>query len=202
MEQRQDLARLALQQAKQDARWRRGKRVPQRRSRPRSGPVPLQTAFSDLLRERGWVIPALNPLFTAWPAIVGPEIAAHVTVVDVDGVQFIVRADSKAWASQARLLEPQLVARLNHHLDHEAVRTLRVLSPQDPQIPAEKVPLWRRDGLVTTAPASGASNGAQQPSDEEPSTPFYAPPNPPGAPPAEQAVRHLALARARADRRP
>ncbi|MFD6465674.1 DciA family protein [Streptomyces goshikiensis] len=200
MEKRQDLARLALQQAKQDARWRRGKRAPQRRSRPRSGPVLLQTAFSDLLCERGWVIPALNPLFTDWPGIVGPEIAAHVAVVDVDGVQFIVRADSKAWASQARLLEPQIVARLNQHLDHEAVRTLRVLSPQDPKIPAEKVPLWRRAGLVTTEPA-GASNGAQQPSDEETPTPFYAPPNPPGAPSAEQAVRHLALARARADRR-
>ncbi len=201
MEQRQDLARLALQQARQDARWRRGKRAPQRRSRPGSGPVLLQTALSDLLCERGWVIPALNPLITAWLGIVGPEIAAHVAVVDVDGGQLIVRADSKAWASQARLLAPQLVARLNQHLDHEAVRTLRVLSPRDPQFPAEKAPLWRRASLLTTAPA-GASNGAQQPSDEETSTPFYAPPNPPGAPSAEQAVRHLALARARADRRP
>ncbi|MFG2977704.1 DciA family protein [Streptomyces sp. NPDC048331] len=200
MEQHQDLARLALWQARQDARWRRGERASRRRSQPGAGPVLLRKAFSDLLSERGWMIPAVHPLFTSWPDIVGPEIAAHVTVVDVDGGgRFIVRADSKAWASQMRLLAPQLVARLN--LDHAVVRALQVLSPQDPQLPVEKAPLWRRAGLVSGAPASGTSDNTPQPSDGEPSTPFYAPPSPPETPPTAQDVHRLALARARASKR-
>ncbi|MFD7915118.1 DciA family protein [Streptomyces sp. NPDC059752] len=207
MEPHQDLARLALQQARQDARWRRSARVPQRRSRPRSGPVLLQRALSDLVSERGWVIPDLNPLLVAWTAIVGPEIAAHLAVVDIDDGTFIVRADSKAWAAQAQLLAPQLVSRLNQdlNLDHEAVRTLRVLSPQDYRLPAERVPFWQRAGLVNaqSQSAPGPAGGVSQSGDEEPpATPFYAPPSPPDALPAPEAVRLLAQARARASRHP
>ncbi|WP_327732909.1 DUF721 domain-containing protein [Streptomyces nojiriensis] len=203
MERHQDLARLVLQQARQDARWRRSERVPQRRSRPRSGPVLLQRAFSDLVSERGWVIPDLNPLLVAWTAIVGPEIAAHLAVVDIDGGQFIVRADSKAWAAQVQLLAPQLVSRLNQDLDHEAVRSLRVLSPQDYRLPAERVSFWQRAGLVNAQSAPGPAGGVSQSGDEESAaTPFYAPPSPPDALPAPEAVRLLAQARARASRHP
>ncbi|MFD3470646.1 DciA family protein [Streptomyces sp. NPDC058682] len=167
----------------------------------------LQRALFDLVSERGWVIPDLNPLLVAWTAIVGPEIAAHLAVVDIDDGTFIVRADSKAWAARAQLLAPQLVSRLNQDLDldldHEAVRTLRVLSPQDYRLPAERVPFWQRAGLVNAQSAPGPAGGASQSGDEEPAaTPFYAPPSPPDALPAPEAVRLLAQSRARASRHP
>lgn len=203
MEQHQDLARLVLQRARQDARWRRRERVQQRRSRPKSGPVLLERAFSDLVSERGWVIPDLNPLLVTWTAIVGPEIAAHLAVVDIDDGTFIVRADSKAWAAQAQLLAPQLVSRLNRDLNHEAVRSLRVLSPQDYRLPAERVPFWQRAGLVNAQSPPGTAGGVSQSGDEESAvTPFYAPPSPPDALSASEAVRLLAQARARASRHP
>lgn len=201
MEERQDLAMVALRQAKEDARWHRRGRDPNPRRQRRSDPVVLQTAFSELVAERMWVIPTLPPWLTSWPDIVGPEIAAHVTAVDVDGRgRFIVRADSKAWAAQMRLLAPQLVPRINR--EHTAVRTLRVLSPQDPRLPVENVPLQLRAGLVSGVPAPADSDSAPQPGDDEPATPFYAPQLPSDVSSTAQAVRRLALARARAAKRP
>ncbi|MFE9468827.1 DciA family protein [Streptomyces virginiae] len=129
VEQRLDLAQIVLQQARQDARGRRGGGILPRRAWHRSGPASVQTALSELLAERGWTMPARHSLAAAWADIVGPEISAHLLVVDVDGGQLVVRADSKAWANQVRLLEPQLVARLNQHPGLEAVRCLRVLTP-------------------------------------------------------------------------
>ena len=47
-----------------------------------------------------------------------------------------MRTDSTAWATQLRLLAPQLVQRLNQELGHGTVTVIEVLGPH--------LPTWRK----------------------------------------------------------
>ncbi|MFJ6211966.1 DUF721 domain-containing protein [Streptomyces sp. NPDC092296] len=140
-----DLARVALRAAKQQAR-ERGEQVRQKRESKRRGlrsgaradgrdPVPLGAAMRQLIVERGWEAPAaVGGVMGRWPQIVGPEIAAHCVPEHYaeEARELSVRCDSTAWATQLRLLAPQLVARLNTELGHGAVKLIKVHGPAGP----------------------------------------------------------------------
>lgn len=138
-----DLARVALRAAKEQARAR-GTATRQRRNRGglRSGaradgrdPLPLGAAVSRLITERGWEAPAaVGGVMGRWPQLVGPELAQHCEPQRYDEEQRVltVRCDSTAWATQLRLLAPQLVARLNEDLGHGTVASIKVLGPGGP----------------------------------------------------------------------
>jgi predicted nucleic acid-binding Zn ribbon protein len=66
--------------------------------------------------------------------MVGPEVAQHCEPqrYDEDARVLTVRCDSTAWATQLRLLAPQLVARLNADLGQGTVRLIKVLGPGGP----------------------------------------------------------------------
>jgi predicted nucleic acid-binding Zn ribbon protein len=51
-----------------------------------------------------------------WPEIVGSHIAAHCTPVEFDAGVLTVHTDSPAWATELRMLAPQLLAKLNAEL--------------------------------------------------------------------------------------
>ncbi|MEU2395744.1 DUF721 domain-containing protein [Streptomyces sp. NPDC007369] len=193
----QDLAQIALLHARQDARWRRREPSAQQSRRHMSGlgPAVLHEAILELISERGWVIPSLEPLLAHWPAIVGEEIAAHLTAVAFRSGEFVVRADSKAWATQCRILAPHLITRLNQNSPDNPVRTIRVLSPQDPLRPIEHIPAPR-----PASPAEPCAQTAPQQRQRETPTLFYAPPELPDASCPTEQVRLRALARARASR--
>ena len=59
-----------------------------------------------------------------WPQIVGEDLAKHCVPerYDEDERVLTVQCDSTAWATQLRLLAPQLVARLNEDLGHGTVK--------------------------------------------------------------------------------
>ncbi|MFF7648829.1 DUF721 domain-containing protein [Streptomyces sp. NPDC007983] len=140
-----DLARVALRAAKEQARAR-GAAAQQKKQARRGGlrsgaradgrdPLPLGTAINRLITERGWEAPAaVGGVMGRWPQMVGPEVAQHCEPqrYDEDARVLTVRCDSTAWATQLRLLAPQLVARLNADLGQGTVRLIKVLGPGGP----------------------------------------------------------------------
>ncbi|WP_328450473.1 DciA family protein [Streptomyces sp. NBC_00386] len=143
-----DLARVALRAAKEQARAR-GDAAQQKKQARRGGglrsgsgadgrdPMALGAAINRLLTERGWETPAaVGGVMGRWPQIVGDDLANHCVPLryDDDPAERVltVQCDSTAWATQLRLLAPQLVARLNQDLGHGTVRLLKVQGPTGP----------------------------------------------------------------------
>jgi len=100
----------------------------------REDPQPLNAALGGLLSARGWrQQAAMGAVFGNWPEIVGPELAAHTKPESFNDGQLTVLADSDAWATQLRLLAPQLLKRLGQELGAGTVRRLRVRGPAAPR---------------------------------------------------------------------
>jgi predicted nucleic acid-binding Zn ribbon protein len=144
-----DLARVALRAAKEQARAR-GAAAQQKKQARRGGglrsgaradgrdPLPLGAAINRLITERGWETPAaVGGVMGRWPQIVGEDLANHCVPLrydeDPEERVLTVQCDSTAWATQLRLLAPQLVARLNADLGHGTVKLIKVLGPGGPQ---------------------------------------------------------------------
>ncbi|BBC34702.1 UPF0232 protein IQ64_14435 [Streptomyces graminofaciens] len=138
-----DLARVALRAAKEAARAR-GEATQQKKQARRGGglrsgaradgrdPMALGPAINRLITERGWETPAaVGGVMGRWPEIVGEDLARRCVPerYDEDERVLHVRCDSTAWATNVRLLAPQLVARLNEDLGHGTVRLLKVQGP-------------------------------------------------------------------------
>ncbi|MEU9676173.1 MULTISPECIES: DUF721 domain-containing protein [Streptomyces] len=144
-----DLARVALRAAKEQARAR-GAAVQQKKQARRGGglrsgarsdgrdPQMLGSAISRLITERGWETPAaVGGVMGRWPQIVGDDLAKHCVPLRYDDDPaarvLTVSCDSTAWATQLRLLAPQLVARLNADLGQGTVRMIKVVGPGGPE---------------------------------------------------------------------
>ncbi|HET9082526.1 MAG TPA: DUF721 domain-containing protein, partial [Trebonia sp.] len=142
--ERARLAAEALARARADA-WARGERPgagprqqiqPEAPERPgvthsgaassswsarpsRDDPQPLTAAFGGLLSARGWrEKAAVGAVFGHWPDIVGPQLALHTRPESFESGELTVSADSAAWATQVRLMAPQLLKRLGEELGH------------------------------------------------------------------------------------
>ncbi len=151
-----DVAREALAGARTEARrlgFAPGRPLPpadrgagsgRRRSRfdddTRSGAHPderdpqlLGPTLDRLVVERGWETDkAVGGVMGRWPAIVGPQIAAHAVPLSFDDGELVLGADSTAWATQIRLLAPTLLARLAEDLGAGVVTTVTVRGPGGP----------------------------------------------------------------------
>jgi Dna[CI] antecedent, DciA len=105
------------------------------RGRPRrDDPQRLGHAIGGLLDENGWQQrAAIGSVFGRWAEIVGQDLAAHTTPDAFADGELAVTADSTAWATQVRLLAPQLVRRLNAELGDGTVRRVRVRGPAPPR---------------------------------------------------------------------
>ena len=74
----------------------------------------------------------MHGVFSRWEAIVGREVAQHVTPESYADGRLVVRTDSTAWATQMKLLAPDVVRRLNEVLGDETVRVIDVAGPRAP----------------------------------------------------------------------
>lgn len=100
-------------------------------------PLPLGSAVDRLVGEHGWSQElAVHGAVARWDQVVGPEVAAHVRPERYSTGELTVRADSTAWATQVRLLAPNLVRRLNEEIGDGTVMRVTVLGPN--------APTWRR----------------------------------------------------------
>jgi predicted nucleic acid-binding Zn ribbon protein len=154
-----DLVRRVLEEARGIARTQgkdvgRGRRLPPARrvagsgSRRRwSGPGPdardpqtLGSATSDVSKKQGWSARvAEGAVLGRWPTVVGSHIADHATPTGLrDGV-LTVAAESTAWATQLRIIQNQVLAKIAAEVGDGVVTTLRITGPVGPS--------WRKGPL-------------------------------------------------------
>lgn len=110
------------------------KRAPSSKARSeRRGPQPVGGALADLLADRGWSDhAAIAQLVGEWAEVVGPELADHVHLESFDEGTMVLRADSTAWATQLRLLLPQVRAALEARVGSGVIADISIAGPQAP----------------------------------------------------------------------
>lgn len=129
-------AAAALDRTVRSTPKRSGSPMPGRRRTPASrsrDPLLVGQAVEDLLAERGWTDDsAIATLVTRWAEIVGPEMADHVVPVSFDEATLLLQAESTTWATQVRLLLPDLQRVIDEQVGQGVVRQIRVQGPQAP----------------------------------------------------------------------
>ncbi|MCC3318233.1 DUF721 family protein [Nocardia africana] len=147
-----DLARRALEEARAAARAS-GKAVGQGRASPRKGgvralrrrsgwsgarpddrdPQLLSALAGSLAKSRGWSAKvAEGMVFGRWSAVVGDDIAAHADPVSLTDGVLSIQAESTAWATQLRMLQSQLLAKINAAVGQGVVTSLKISGPAAP----------------------------------------------------------------------
>jgi predicted nucleic acid-binding Zn ribbon protein len=141
-----DLAAGALRSARSIASGRPGTGRParlSRRQRPGGGysgarpderdPAPLASILGTAMAELGWVGPLAHArLMGQWASVVGAEIAARCQPVSLVEGELKVSAESTAWATQLRLMAPQILARIARELPAGLVTKLIITGPSAP----------------------------------------------------------------------
>ncbi len=96
-------------------------------------PQLLSDLLSDLVQEREWKSGiAEGTLFSTWPKIVGAEIAEHATPLSLLEGVLTVQTSSTAWATQLRLLAPDVLATIQSSAPGALVESLTIIGPQTP----------------------------------------------------------------------
>ncbi len=96
-------------------------------------PQLLGDTAAELSRVLGWHQPlSVGGVVGRWADVVGPQIAEHCTPETFIDGDLVVRADSTAWATQIRLLLPQLERRLAEEVGEGVVTSIQVLGPGGP----------------------------------------------------------------------
>ncbi len=143
-----DLARAALKAA-QAAAGTRNKRkggkgqaphTDLRRRRRWSGsgadmrdPQRFGSILGRIAKDRGWNEQlAHGEVFGRWTALVGAEIAEHAKPLSLRDGELTVQASSTAWATQLRLLQRQLLAKIAKGVGPDVVKRLKVHGPAAP----------------------------------------------------------------------
>jgi predicted nucleic acid-binding Zn ribbon protein len=146
-----DLVRRTLEEARAAARAQgkdagRGQRVPpvprrvagRRRSWSGAGPdvrdpQPLGRLTRDLAKKRGWSPRvAEGTVLGDWAAVVGHQIADHANATALNDGVLSVTAESTAWATQLRMIQAQLLAKIAAAVGDGVVTSLRITGPAAP----------------------------------------------------------------------
>lgn len=146
-----DMVRRALEEARGAARSQgkdvgRGRVAPAKRApaagrrRRWSGPGPdardpqtFSAATRDLAQSRGWSKQvAEGSVMGQWATVVGDQIADHAVPTNLrDGV-LTVSAESTAWATQLRMVQAQLLAKIAAAVGDGVVTSMRIQGPVAP----------------------------------------------------------------------
>lgn len=96
-------------------------------------PQMLGAATRDLARVRGWSPRvAEGALFGQWPSVVGNQIADHATPTQLHDGVLGVSAESTAWATQLRILQKPLLAKIAAAVGDGVVTSLKITGPSAP----------------------------------------------------------------------
>lgn len=110
------------------------------RSRTDRNPLLVGQEVERLVASRGWDADVqVGSVVGRWPAIVGDQVAAHVEVIAFEGTVLTVRARSNAWATQMRLLQSSILARIEQTVGEGVVTQIQVQGPAGPS--------WRKGPL-------------------------------------------------------
>jgi predicted nucleic acid-binding Zn ribbon protein len=141
-----DLAAGALRSARSIASGRGGSGRPSRLKRRRAAgggysgarpderdPALIGSILGSAMTELGWVGPlAQARLMGQWGSVVGSDIAARCQPVSLLDGELKVSAESTAWATQLRLMAPQILARIARELPAGLVTKLIITGPSAP----------------------------------------------------------------------
>lgn len=146
-----DLVRRTLEEARATARARgkdvgRGWAAPAaswrgtNRRRSWSGPgldirdpQLLGKATRDLAKKRGWSAQvAEGTVFGQWSSVVGRQIAGHAIPTALNHGVLSVTAESTAWATQLRIMQSQLLAKIAAAVGNGVVTSLKITGPVAP----------------------------------------------------------------------
>lgn len=146
-----DLVRRTLEEARAAARAQgkdagRGRTAPpvprrvagQRRSWSGPGPdsrdpQPLGRLTRDLAKKQGWSARvAEGTVLGQWPSLVGHQIADHATPTRLNDGVLTVTAESTAWATQLRVMQAQLLAKIAAAVGNGVVTSLKITGPTAP----------------------------------------------------------------------
>lgn len=98
-------------------------------------PIELGDAVADLVNRRGWDSQTkVASVVGRWADVAGPDLASHVEPDTFDEESGLLRlkAESTAWATQVKLLVPQLLIRLDAEIGTGTVRQIEVSGPAAP----------------------------------------------------------------------
>lgn len=148
-----DLVRRALEEARAAARGQ-GKDVghgrrspkPRRAATPRGNrrrwsgpgpdqrdPQPLGRLSRELAKTQGWSgRVAEGAVFAEWATVVGDQIAEHAAPTSLREGVLHVAAESTAWATQLRMVQAQLLAKIAAAVGDGVVTTLKITGPVAP----------------------------------------------------------------------
>lgn len=147
-----DLVRRALEEARGAARDQ-GKNVGRGRTSPaprRTGaaasrrrwsgpgpdsrdPQPFGAASSEVARSRGWSgRVAEGAVFGRWREVVGDHIADHAAPASLNEGVLTVSAESTAWATQLRMVQAQLLAKIAAAVGDGVVTSVKIVGPVGP----------------------------------------------------------------------
>ena len=103
-------------------------------------PQTMDETLGRFVSEQGWETELrVHGVFSRWEAIVGHDVGQHVTPESFADGRLVVRTDSTAWATQMKLLAPDVVRRLNEVLGEGTVQVIDVEGPRGPS--------WKRGRL-------------------------------------------------------
>lgn len=107
-----------------------GPGFPETRSRD---PQAVGEALKRLVSAREWSSElSVGGVTARWPQVVGREVADHATPETFTDGRLVVRASSTAWATQLRLLLPQIERRIAEEVGEGVVQEITIIGPGAP----------------------------------------------------------------------
>ncbi|OBG61762.1 MULTISPECIES: DUF721 family protein [unclassified Mycobacterium] len=96
-------------------------------------PQPLGRLARDLAKKRGWSAQvAEGTVLGNWASVVGQQIADHATPTALSDGVLSVAAESTAWATQLRMIQSQLLAKIAAAVGNGVVTQLKITGPVAP----------------------------------------------------------------------
>lgn len=93
-------------------------------------PQGIEIVLKKVLGNLGWNAGmSTGRVLDEWDQIVGERLATHCRPVSFEDGVLVVSASSSAWASQLRMLTPQLITTIEEHVGSHVVSELKVTGP-------------------------------------------------------------------------
>lgn len=110
-------------------------------------PQKISNILHELIETRDWQKGiAEGNLFTDWREIVGVEIADHSSPITLYEGKLTIQTSSTAWSTQLRLMNDQILRKIQQSAPGAVVEELNIIGPHAPS--------WKR-GLRTIRGAQG-----------------------------------------------
>lgn len=96
-------------------------------------PQPVGVAVERLIEDQGWQRESTVAVLMAdWSQVVGPGLADHLQPLSFADGELVCQAESTAWATQVRLLLPQLHRMIDDRVGRGVVSRIRIQGPPAP----------------------------------------------------------------------